>query len=160
MKKVFSLFYTILMKVVLLKDIKGLGKIGEIKEVSDGYARNYLIKNKFVLEATEGNIKFVKSHLEELKKKNERKFEDAKELKEAIEGVVVKIKAKAGENGRLFGAITSEDIVEALKLQHNIELDKKTIEIESPIKNTGSHSVNVRLGMNVNANLKLEVEGE
>ena len=71
------------MKVILLKDVKGLGKIGEIKDVADGYARNYLIKNKIALEATEGNIKFVKSHLEELKKKNERKFENAKELKEA-----------------------------------------------------------------------------
>jgi large subunit ribosomal protein L9 len=148
------------MKVILLKDVKGLGKIGEIKDVADGYARNYLIKNKIALEATEGNIKFVKSHLEELKKKNERKFENAKELKEALEGIVVKIKAKAGDNGRLFGAVTSEDIVEAIKAQHNIDLDKKTIDLESPIKTVGSHLVDVKLGMNVNAKLKVEIEKE
>jgi len=148
------------MKVILLKDVKGLGKIGEIKDVADGYARNYLIKNKIALEATEGNIKFVKSHLEELKKKNERKFENAKELKEALEGIVVKIKAKAGDNGRLFGAVTSEDIVKAIKAQHNIDLDKKTIDLESPIKTVGSHLVNVKLGMNVNAKLKVEIEKE
>ena len=148
------------MKVILLRDVKGLGKIGEIKDVADGYARNYLIRNKLALEATEGNIKFVKSHLDELKKKNERKFENAKELKEALEGVVVKIKAKAGDNGRLFGAVTSEDIVGALKNQHNIELDKKAIDLESPIKTIGPHLVNVKLGMNVNAELKVEVERE
>ncbi len=148
------------MKVILLKDVKGLGKIGEVKDVADGYARNYLLKNKLALEATEGNIKFVKSHLDELKKKNERKFENAKELKNALEEIVVKIKAKAGDNGRLFGAVTSEDIVEAIKSQHNIDLDKKTIDLESPIKTVGSHLVNVKLGMNVNAKLRVEIEKE
>ncbi len=148
------------MKVILLKDVKGLGKLGEIKEVSDGYGRNFLIKNKLALEATEGNINFVKSQLKALEKKNERKFENAKELKEMIEKVRVVIKAKAGENGKLFGSITSEDISEALKTQHNIEIDKKTIDIEEPIKVVGDHIVDIRLGMNVVAKLRITIEGE
>jgi len=148
------------MKVILLKDVKGLGKLGEIKEVSDGYGRNFLIKNKLALEATEGNINFVKSQLKALEKKNERKFENAKELKEMIEKVRVVIKAKAGENGKLFGSITSEDISEALKTQHNIEIDKKTIDIEEPIKVVGDHIVDIKLGMNVVAKLRITIEGE
>lgn len=148
------------MKVILLKDVKGLGKLGEIKEVSDGYGRNFLIKNKLALEATEGNINFVKSQLKALEKKNERKFENAKELKEMIEKVRVVIKAKAGENGKLFGSITSEDISEALKTQHNIEIDKKTIDIEEPIKVVGDHIVDIKLGMNIVAKLRITIEGE
>ncbi len=148
------------MKVILIKDVKNVGKIGEIKEVSDGYARNYLIKNKLALEATEGNIKFVKSQIKSLEKKNERKFENAKELKETLEKISITIKSKAGENGRLFGSITSDDISEALKKQHNIEIDKRIIEISEPIKTVGTHVINVKLGMNITAKLSINVEGE
>ncbi|MCS7299053.1 MAG: 50S ribosomal protein L9 [Spirochaetia bacterium] len=147
------------MKVILLKDVKGLGKLGEIKEVSDGYARNYLMRNKFALEATDSNIRFVKSQIKALEKKNERKLEDAKEIKEAVESIRVIIKAKAGESGRLFGSITSDNIATALKEQHNIELDKKNIEIEEPIKLVGDYVVNVKLGMNITAKLRISVEG-
>ncbi|MEN2998517.1 MAG: 50S ribosomal protein L9 [Brevinematia bacterium] len=146
------------MKVILLKDVKGLGRVGEIKEVADGYARNFLIKNKLALEATDGNVKFVKSQIKTLEKKNERKFENAKEMKDTIESIMVKVKAKAGEGGRLFGSITSEDIVKALKEQHNIELDKKTVEMENPLKTLGEHVVTVKLGMNIHAKLKVTVE--
>ncbi|ACI19988.1 50S ribosomal protein L9 [Dictyoglomus thermophilum] len=147
------------MKVILLKDVKGLGKLGEIKNVADGYARNFLIKNKLALEATESNIKYVKSQLDALQKKNERKFENAKELKEVIESLNVVIKAKAGESGKLFGSITSEDIALALKEQHNLEIDKKIIETE-PIKLVGEYIVDVRLGMNVIAKLKVKIESD
>ncbi|MFN4244565.1 MAG: 50S ribosomal protein L9 [Brevinematia bacterium] len=146
------------MKVILLKDVKNVGKVGEIKEVSDGYARNFLIKNKLALEATEGNIKFVRSQIKSLEKKNERKIENAQEAKKLIESISVTIRAKAGENGRLFGSITSDDISEALKSEHNIDIDKKIIEIEEPIKTLGNHFVNVKLGMNINAKLKIVVE--
>lgn len=146
------------MRVILLKDVKGLGKLGEIKEVADGYARNYLIKNKLALEATDSNINFVKSQIKSLEKKNERKLENAKEVKEAIESVRVVIKAKAGESGRLFGSITSDDIAKALKEQYNIEIDKKNIETEEPIKLVGEYVVDVKLGMNVIAKLRVSVE--
>ncbi len=146
------------MKVILLKDVQNLGKLGDIKEVADGYARNYLIRNKLALEATEANIAFIKSHMASLQKKNERKFNDAQELKQTLEKLKVVIKAKAGEKGRLFGSITSEDIKKALKDQHNIEIDKKNIEIEEPIKIVGSHTIKVKLGMNVTANLEVYVE--
>lgn len=148
------------MKVILLKDVKGIGKLGEIKEVSDGYARNFLIKNKLALEATQGNINFVKSQIKALEKKNERKFENAKDLKDSIEKVRIIIKAKAGESGKLFGSITSEDITLALKEQHGIEIDKKLVELEEPIKVIGDHIVNIKLGMNIVAKLRLTIEGE
>ncbi|MGB9621943.1 MAG: 50S ribosomal protein L9 [Brevinematia bacterium] len=147
------------MRVILLKDVKGIGKLGEIKNVADGYARNFLIKNGFALEATESNVNYVKSQLDTLKKKNERKFENAKELKELLESINVNIKAKAGEGGKLFGSITSEDISIALKEQHNLEIDKKIIETE-PIKLLGSYVVDVKLGMNVIAKLRVNVERE
>ncbi|MCX8029517.1 MAG: 50S ribosomal protein L9 [Brevinematales bacterium] len=148
------------MKIILVKDVKGVGKLGEIKEVADGYARNYLIRNGFALEATDGNVNFVKSQIKSLEKKNQRKLDTAKEIKEALENIRVNIKAKAGENGRLFGSITSEDIVSALKEQHNIELDKKLIEIEEPIKLIGDYVVDVKLGMNIIAKLRVSVVEE
>lgn len=147
------------MKVILIRDVKGLGRIGEIKEVADGYARNFLIRNKFALEATEGNVNFVRSNIRTLERKNERKLEDAKELKNFIESVRVTIKAKAGESGKLFGSVTSEDIVLALKEQHNVEIDKRMIIIEEPLKLVGDHLVDVKLGMNVVAKLRVNIEG-
>lgn len=147
------------MKVILLKDIKGLGKLGDVKNVADGYARNFLIKNGLALEATEGNIKYVKSHLDTLQKKNERKFENAKELKEAVESVRVVIKVKAGESGKLFGSITSEDIAKSLKEQHGLDVEKRMIATE-PIKLVGDYVVDVKLGMNVVAKLRVSVEKE
>ena len=122
------------MKVILLKDVKGTGKKGEIKEVSDGYARNFLIKKKFAVEANNTNVK----ELDEKNKSKERKetiaYEEAVLLGKQMEEVNIVIETKAGEGGRLFGSITSKDIAEELKKQKNIEVDKRKITLDEAIR--------------------------
>lgn len=125
------------MIVILNKDVKGTGKAGDVVKVSDGYARNMLIPKGLATEATQGNIR----HLEKQKaiaaeKKAEEKAA-AKKQAEKIGKLTVTIKTKAGDGGKIFGSITSKDIAEGLKSQHGIEVDKKKIQLSSPIKQTG-----------------------
>ena len=146
------------MIVILKKDVKGTGKAGEIVKVSDGYARNMLIPRGFAIEATDGNVRT----LEKVKAKKEEE-EAAKQAKaeaqaEELKKTAVVIKTKAGEAGRLFGSITSQDIADALAEQKNIIVDKKTIRLESPIKNIGTYSVEVKLYKGVNAKVRVKVE--
>ena len=146
------------MKVLLIKDVKGLGKAGEIKNAKDGYARNYLIPKGFVKLATD---EVIKQWLEEQKKKEEElKKEVAKlnELKEKIENTKIVIKHKLGANGHLYGAITNKEVAEHLK-EKGIEIDKKSIEMKQ-IKAVGEYSVDIKLGHGIYAKLDLVVEGE
>lgn len=148
------------MIVILNKDVKGTGKAGDVVKVSDGYARNMLIPKGLATEATQGNIR----HLEKQKaiaaeKKAEEKAA-AKEQAEKIGNLTVTIKTKAGDGGRIFGSITSKDIAEGLKSQHGIEVDKKKIQLSSPIKQTGEMSVDIKLYSEVSAELKVKIEAE
>ncbi len=148
------------MIVILNKDVKGTGKAGDVVKVSDGYARNMLIPKGLATEATQGNIR----HLEKQKaiaaeKKAEEKAA-AKEQAEKIGNLTVTIKTKAGDGGKIFGSITSKDIAEGLKSQHGIEVDKKKIQLSSPIKQTGEMSVDIKLYSEVSAELKVKVEAE
>ena len=146
------------MKVLLIKDVKGLGKAGEIKNAKDGYARNYLIPKGFAKLATD---EVIKEWQEEQKRKEEElKKELAKlnELKEKIENTKIVIKHKLGANGHLYGAITNKEIAEYLK-EKGIEIDKKNIEMQQ-IKAVGEYSVDVKLGHGIHAKLDLVVEGE
>ena len=148
------------MIVILNKDVKGTGKAGDVVKVSDGYARNMLFPKKLGLEATQGNIR----HLEKQKaiaaeKKAEEKAA-AKKQAEKIGKLTVTIKTKAGDGGKIFGSITSKDIAEGLKSQHGIEVDKKKIQLSSPIKQTGEMSVDIKLYSEVSAELKVKVEAE
>ncbi len=148
------------MKVLLIKDVKSLGKAGEVKEVKDGYGRNFLIKNSLAKQAT---TEVLRKHSAELKRAEEKKQEEIKELNELkaqIEKVTLKLKRKLGANGSLFGAITKDEISKELQTQKSIEIDKKSIEIDNLIKATGNYDVNVKLGHSINATLKLEVDGE
>lgn len=133
------------MKVILLKDVKGTGKKGDIKEVSDGYARNFLIKKKFAVEANNTNVK----ELDEKNKSKERKeiiaYEEAVLLGKQMEEVNIEIEAKAGEGGRLFGSITSKEIAEQLKKQKNIDVDKRKISLDEPIRSLGSRFVEIKI---------------
>lgn len=148
------------MLVILNKDVKGTGKAGEIIKVSDGYARNMLIPRGLATEATQGNIRQMeKRKAIEAEKKAEEKAA-AKEQAEKIKSLSVKIKTKAGEGGKIFGSITSKDIAEALKNQHNMDIDKKKIQLSSPIKQTGETTVDIKLYFEVNAELKVVVEAE
>ena len=148
------------MIVILNKDVKGTGKAGDVVKVSDGYARNMLIPKGLATEATQGHIR----HLEKQKaiaaeKKAEEKAA-AKEQAEKIGDLTVTIKTKAGDGGKIFGSITSKDIAEGLKSQHGIEVDKKKIQLSSPIKQTGEMSVDIKLYSEVIAELKVKIEAE
>jgi len=146
------------MKVLLIKDVKGLGKAGEIKNVKDGYARNFLLPKGFAKLATDDVIKAWQE--EQKKKEEELKKEISKinELKEKIENITLIIKHKLGANGQLYGAITNKEIANEL-LKKGIEIDKKHIEMKQ-IKNVGEYDVDIKLGHGIHANLKLIVEGE
>ncbi len=145
------------MKVLLIKDVKNLGKAGEIKEVKDGYGRNFLIAKGFAKLATPDVIAAFKKEQEERAKKEAKEIEEIKKLKEKIESLTLTIKHKAGANGSLFGAITNKEVAEALK-KENIDIDKKHIDIHPPIKQTGDFEIDIKLGHGIHAKLNLIVE--
>ena len=148
------------MQVILKKDVKGSGKAGDVVKVSDGYARNMLLPRGLAMEATDANIKALeKKKAAEAEKRAEEKA-DAEKLAQKIKGVSVDMVTKAGENGKIFGSITSMDIAAALKKQHEIEIDKKKIVLKSPIRQTGETNVEIKLYPEVTAELKVKVTAE
>lgn len=147
------------MQVILLKDVRGLGKAGEVAKASDGYARNYLFPKKLALEATENNLKQLEKKHQEQEAQRAADTAEALELKKKIEAAgAVTLQTKAGDSGRLFGAVTSQDIADAFEKEYGIAIDKKKIELDSPIKNTGSYEVILKLYQGVSARLKLDVK--
>ncbi len=145
------------MIVILLKDLKGTGRAGEVVKVSDGYARNMLIPKGIAKEATEGNIRSLeKAKALQLEKAAADK-EAARKLATDINELTVNIVTKGGEGGRLFGSITTKDIAEALKEQHGIDIDKKKMVLENPIKHTGDYTVEIKLFSEVAASIKVKV---
>ncbi|WZL73111.1 50S ribosomal protein L9 [Clostridiaceae bacterium 35-E11] len=148
------------MKVILLKDVKGLGKKGAIVEASDGHARNYLIPRGFAKEATAGGIKVVKMQKAAEEKKRQEELAEAKALADKISNLVVILKGKAGEGGKLFGSITTKDIAEGLAKQHGIKIDKRKIQMDNPIKTLGAIFVEVKVYPEVSAKMKVEVSAE
>lgn len=149
-----------MMKVILLKDVKGHGVAGEVVDVSPGYARNYLLPRGFAEEATKQNLARAKSRQKAEKKRREQEFKEAKELVETLSNITVTLKAKSGESGKLFGSITSKEIAEALKDQHGIELDRRKIVLDEPIKTLGVMELDVRVYPEVVGKLKVSVETE
>ena len=148
------------MIVILNRDVKGTGKAGDVVKVSDGYARNMLLPKGYAKEATEGNIRNLeKQKALAAEKKAEEKAQAEKQAQE-ISKISVKINTKAGDGGKIFGSITSKDIAEALKSQYNIDVDKKKIQLDSPIKQTGETQVDIKLYSEVSAKLKVVVEAE
>lgn len=148
------------MKIILLKDVKGLGKEGDLADVKDGYARNYLFPKKLAIEATPANLNKWKKKKKEMEAKEKEEYENALKLKEKIESIDLKLKGKAGEGGKLFGSITSKDISDALKTQHNIDIDKKKIELEDNIKTLGTTEVEIKIYPEVSAKLRVKVSEE
>ena len=146
------------MKVILLQDVKSLGKKGEIVEVSDGYAKNFIFKKKLGVEADAKNLNDLK-----LKKANDEKvaaenLEAAKEFAKVIETKTVVVKLKAGEGGKTFGSVTGKEIAQEAKSQFDIDIDKKKIVLGEAIKNFGTYDVPVKLHQQVTATLKVKVE--
>ena len=146
------------MKVILLADVKGKGKAGDVVKVSDGFARNMLFPKGLAREATAGNLKNLE-HQKEIRLAEEAANKKAaEELSEKLASATVKISIKAGESGRLFGSITSAYISAELKDQFDVDIDKKKIHLDNPIKETGLKEVIIKLHPEVNSNLKVDVK--
>lgn len=145
------------MKIILLKDVKKHGKKGDIVNVSDGYARNYLIPQGLGIEATKSSENELKLKKKAEDKRKQEELNLADQLKEKIEEKVVIINVKAGEGGKLFGSVTSKEIALEVKKQLKINLDKKKIQLEEPIKTLGSQSVQIKLHPKVTAQLTVKV---
>ena len=148
------------MKVIFIKDLKGQGKIGEEKNISDGYAKNFLIPKGYAVEATASNINDFKGKKDSEKYKKQQEVEQAESLKNKLSDVKLTIKTKCGDNGKLFGSITSKDLAEELKKQENINVDKKKIVLPDGIKTIGVHKVEVKLYPSINATLNVNIISE
>ena len=148
------------MKVILQKDVKGLGKAGDIATASDGYARNYLIPKGLAVEASSGNINTIKQQKQAEAKRKADEQKEAEKLKERLEKLTVTLKAKSGEGGRLFGSITNKEIADMLNKQHHIALDKRKINLTEPIKDLGETSVEIKIYPGVAGTLKVKVQAE
>ncbi|TGE34000.1 50S ribosomal protein L9 [Desulfosporosinus sp. Sb-LF] len=147
------------MKVILQADVKGTGKKGQVLEVADGYARNFLFPKKLAIEATTGNIQDIshKKAVEDRRKEKEK--EDAVELGKKLNALQIEVKTKTGEGGRLFGSVTSKEIADALKKQHGFEVDKRKLDLKDPIKALGNYEIHVRIHADVVAKLQIHVVG-
>jgi len=146
------------MKVILQADVKGLGKKDQLVNVSDGYARNFLFPKKLAVEPTANNINLMNQKNESIKNKKIKDIELANKVAEKLKEITLTFKVKAGDNGKLFGAITSKEISEELKSKHGIEIDKKKIVLSEPIKNVGSYEMEAKLYANISGKLKVVVE--
>ena len=145
------------MIVILLKDVKGTGKAGDVVKVKDGYARNKLIPGDFAKETTDGNVRNLEKQKELMAKKHLEDIAAAEKLKEKLESAEIEIKSKAGDGDRLFGSITNIDIAEAVKAQLGVEIDRKKMQLDAPIKVLGTHAAEVKLYADVAAKLNLKV---
>lgn len=145
------------MKVVLLQDVKDLGKKGELVNASDGYARNFLFPRKLAVEATAGKLKEIEDKKSSEKNKKEMELKAAKELADRLSKVEISFKTKAGENGKLFGSITGKDVADAIKAQHKIEVDKKKVVLHDAIKALGAYQVEIKVYPEVSAKINVKV---
>jgi len=148
------------MKLILIEDVQGTGKKGETVTVKDGYGRNFLVPRGLAVPSTEGNVARFENIVRSVSNKKTRDLQTAEELKARLQETTLVIKKKAGEDGRLFGSVTHKDIVEAIKALTDVEVDKKLVRLEEPIKMTGTHTVVIHLQSDVNAEVKIEVEKE
>lgn len=150
------------MKVIFLQDVKGKGKAGDIKDVPNGYAQNYLFKNNLAKEAIQKNIAVMRGKKQAKEKEEAENLQEAQKLKSYLEdeNTVVEIKAKAGEDGRLFGSVPSKQIAQGLKKQFDIKVDKRKIELKEPIRTMGFTNVPVKLHPEVTATIKVHVVEE
>ena len=146
------------MKVILLQDVKGKGKKGQMLEVSDGYARNFMLPKKLAIEATPDAINTMRMNDKATQERIAREKAAALEISKKLREMTLTVTAKGGGNGRLFGAVTNQEIATALKDKSGIELDKRKIVISDPIKNVGTYTVTCKLGYEINAPLTVKIE--
>ena len=146
------------MKVILLQDVKGKGKKGQMLEVSDGYARNYMLPRKIAVEATPDAINTMKMNDKATQERIAREKAEAMEISKKLRGMVLTVPAKGGGGGRLFGSVTNQEIADALAKESGIKLDKRKIVIAEPIKNVGTYTVTCKLGYEITAPLTVKIE--
>jgi len=146
-------------KIILRKDVATLGDAGEVVNVKNGYANNYLIPQGYAIRATDGTIKALETEKKQQARKIELQRKSARDLAAKLEQMSLKVFAKAGESGKLFGTVTAADIAEALK-QQGVEIDRRKITIEAPIKSLGKYEADAKLFMDVTVKLSIEVEAE
>lgn len=147
------------MKVILLQDVKGSGKKGDVINASDGYARNFLFPKKLAVEANAGNMTELNNYKASVEHKRAVNRDNSSELKERLEKATIVITAKTGDNGKLFGKVTSMDIEKAVKEQTGIEIEKRKIQLPEALKTIGQYEVNVKLFEDISAKLKIVIKG-
>ena len=146
------------MKVILLQDVKGKGKKGQMLEVSDGYARNFMLPKKLAIEATPDAINTMRMNDKATQERIAREKAEALALSKQLREMTLTVTAKGGGNGRLFGSVTNQEIADALKAKSGIALDKRKIVISDPIKNVGTYTVQCKLGYEITAPLTVKIE--
>lgn len=147
------------MEVILLEDVKSLGKKGDVVKVSDGYARNYILPKKMGLEATQKNLNDLKLQKAAEERRQKEIYEEAKHLAQKIQEGMVTLTIKSGEGGRTFGSVSTKEIASAIKEQMGYEIDKKKLTLVEPLKNVGTFTVPIKLHPKVTAQLKVQVKG-
>lgn len=148
------------MKVILLTEIKGKGGEGDVVDVARGFANNYLLPRKMAVVATKGNLKQLEMRRANIAKREETRIADAEALREKLQGLTVKVDARVGEEGQLFGSVTAAMIADALKAQEDVDVDRKRIELSNPIRVAGKHTVSVSLCRTIKADMTVQVGDE
>lgn len=143
------------MKVILTQDVKSLGKKNQLVDVSDGYAKNFLFKKNLAIEADAKNLNIMKDRMQSDNSKKDRELIEANILKSKLEGKQVKMEVRAGENGKLFGSITTKDIADAIANQYKANIDKRKIQLDEPVKSTGKSAVVIKIHADVSINIEL-----
>ena len=146
------------MRVILKAEVRGLGRTGEVKDVADGYARNYLLPKGLAIEATGGTLKLLAQERESEKTKKDRAHQEAEALATRLGDVTLVFKLKAGEHGKTFGSVTAKEVADALKKEVKAEIDKTKIVLHEPLRSLGVHTVEVRLFSDVRANVTVAIE--
>jgi large subunit ribosomal protein L9 len=146
------------MKVILLKDVAGLGQTGDVKEVAEGYGRNYLLPQRLASAATPSALGNLKQHIAAERRKLEKIEAENQALAEQLEGITITFRARAGKGGRLYGSITSQDIAEAIREQNGISIDRRSIQLPEPLRALGTYEVQVRIATGKEPKLTIVVE--
>jgi large subunit ribosomal protein L9 len=148
------------MRVILLDNVDGVGKKGETREVKDGFGRNFLVPRGFAMPATMGNVKKIQEQAKVIMNKREKDLKTASSVKQRLDDTPVTIKKKTGVDGKLFGSVTAKEIAEAVKKTMDLDIDRRSLRLDDPIKSTGVHTVGVHLEKGIVAQLRLEIEEE
>ncbi len=146
------------MKVILLEDVRGVGEAGAVEDVADGYARNFLLPRKLAIPASEGSLKGLEHRRTIIRRRQARESGTAQVVAARLSEITLKLTAKAGEAGKLYGSITHAEVAEALGSQHDLKVDRRAITFAHPIKSLGQHEAHLRLHKDVVATLRIEVE--